>query len=849
MDKKLLDALNNLSVALDNIAASLKGKLSSDVGKSLQGTDLSNTLLSISESISELKSDTKDIKDGQNMIIKMLKKQKKADKNVDTRKRNVEDVKGGGFSNPFADAGEKDNTSKIKDGLTSILLIAVGVLAIGLALKLVGPVDVLSVIAISVAVLILAKAFAEISQVEGLNAKKILVASFALVAISFAVVAVSYILGGVVPVSPIQLFTSVAIAAVFSVLAYGLGNMAKGMSEMKNPLLTMVLLPLVMIALSYAIMMSSNILSRVTPITLSNFITAIGISLIFVVAAYTLPIISKAMEKIDIGKILLLPVMMVLMSLAITGSSYILAQAQTIDPGKLFNIVLVSIAVAAMALTAGFAIGILGKFDIGTIIKGSINLVIISAAILGASFLLSMGDYSNSPSIGWSLAVGLAMIMLSIPVILLGAVGLPVVAMGALGIVLVAGAIAAASYILALVDPKFFYMIADAMSYFMQRFADAISYGLKVIAPALKIFIDTVGDSLVKFAKNILPIIVKAVGELVDRILKPLGKMIKELLPALGEFLKTVASAILPLVKEIIEGLKSVFTSITDILTVIVKGLKTAGEVVVNIINAIADGISSVIEKIGKVIGIVGDKISKIVDSMSGFVKSIGSSITGVIDSIVGGITKLSAVGLIDLAKGGAKIVAFLGTITSALVQFSNTKIDLNKFNTITSMVNSLSKFVDVIGDVNGMSINNNTFNKMSTGIDQLASSINKLNNVIDVEKMNALKNLTGTVVMMSLMDSDQFGEMMDKLEEKSNVFANVMDSMTNDSPRSARGGSGVNLRTPSTPSGMPDKSNEDLYNMLGAIDKKLGVISNNTNIMSNYINSLNSDIKIRKKN
>ncbi len=848
MDKKLLDALNNLSVAMEHIADSLKGKLSSDTGKALQGGDLSNTLLSISASIDEIKSDTKDIKDGQSTIIKMLKKLKRSDKQVDTRKRNVDDVKGGGMTSPFNDAGEKDNTSKIKDGLTSILLIAVGVLAIGLALKLVGPVDILSVIAISVAVLILAKAFAEISQVEGLNAKKIIVASFALVAISLAVVAVSYILGSVIPVSPIQLFTSIAIAAVFSVLAYGLGNMAKGVSEMKNPLLTMAVLPLVMIALSYAIMMSSSLLAQVTPLSMSNFITAIGISVIFVVAAYTLPIISRAMEKIDMGKIVMLPVMMVLLSLAITGSSYILAQAQTIDPGKLFNIVLVSIAVAAMALTAGVAIGILGKFDIANIVKGSINLVIISAAILGASFLLSMGDYSNSPSIGWSVAVGLAMMMLSIPVILLGAVGLPIVAMGALGIVLVAGAIAAASYILAAIDPKFFYVIADAMSYFMQRFADAIAYGMKVIAPALKIFIDTVGASLIKFAKNILPIIVKAVGELVERILKPLGKMIKEILPALGQFLKTVATAILPLVKVIIEGLKSVFTSITDILNVIVKGLKTAGEVVVNIINAISDGISSVIEKIGKVIGIVGDKISKIVDSMSGFVKSIGSSISRVIDSIVGGITRLSSVGTMDLVSGAAKIVTFLGTITTALVQFSNTKIDLSKFNTITSMVNSLGKFVDVIADVNGMSINNNTFKNMSNGIDQLAASIGKLNNTIDVDKMNALKNLTGTVVMMSLMDSDQFGAMMDKLEEKSNVFASVMNSMTDDAPRSARS-NGMNVRVPSGASGQQDKSNEELYNVLISMDKKLGVISNNTNVMSNYINSLNSDIKLRKKN
>jgi hypothetical protein len=847
MDKKLLEALNNLAFALEDISESLNGKGNkSDVGKSLQFKDFSNSLLSISESISELKSDTKELKDGQNTILKMLKNQKKSDKKVDSKKRNISDIKGKENSNPLGEEGGVDKSKSIKDGLVSILLIAVGVMAIGLALKIVGPVDILSVLAISGAVLLLANAFSEISKTKGLDVGKILMASFALVAISFAIVAVSYILGAVIPVSPIKLFNAIAIAAVFSVLSYGLGNMAKGVSEMKNPLLVMAVLPLVMIALSYAIMKSSEFLSQSTELTMSNFLTAVGISVIFVIAAYALPIISKAIEKVNFGRIVMLPAMMVLMSLAITASSYILAKAETIDSSKLFNIVLVGVAVSIVALAAGVTIGILGGFSIQNMLIGGINLVIISGAIVLASHLLAQGDYSNGPSIGWSVSVGLAMMLLSIPVAILGAIGLPIVAMGALGLVLVAGAIAASSYILSAIDPKFFYLIADAMSYFMQRFADAISYGMKVIAPALKIFINTVGGSLIKFAKNILPIIVKAVGELVESVLKPLGKLIKDILPVLGSFLVTVATGIMPLITIIIDGLKSVFTSITNILTTIVDGLRTAGDIVIAVINAIGDGISGVIEKIGKVIGIIGDKISKIINSMSGFVNSIGNNIVRVIDSIVGGIERLSNVGMVDLATGATKIVTFLGTITAGLVQFSNSKIDISKFDTITSLINGLSKFIGIIGDVNGVSIKNDTFKNMAVGIDQLVSSIDKLNNVIDIDKMNALRNLTGTVVMMSLMDSDQFGNMMDKLEQKSNVFASVINSM-NDGGQSGDGGR-VNVTAPSNVNAPLDKTNADLYNMLSSMDKKLGVISSNTNIVSNYINSLNSDIKIRKK-
>ena len=58
--------------------------------------------------------------------------------------------------------------SKIKDGIQTVILIAGGVLAIGLAFKLIGQVDFLSVISLSMGILYVSLAFAEIAKIKDL---------------------------------------------------------------------------------------------------------------------------------------------------------------------------------------------------------------------------------------------------------------------------------------------------------------------------------------------------------------------------------------------------------------------------------------------------------------------------------------------------------------------------------------------------------------------------------------------------------------------------------------------------------------------------------------------------------
>ena len=85
MDKRLLDALNNLSVALEEISDALKDKkgAKSDTTAALQSGNFSKTIQEIHVGIKSIKKDTQEILKQQKTILELSKK-KTADKKTDT---------------------------------------------------------------------------------------------------------------------------------------------------------------------------------------------------------------------------------------------------------------------------------------------------------------------------------------------------------------------------------------------------------------------------------------------------------------------------------------------------------------------------------------------------------------------------------------------------------------------------------------------------------------------------------------------------------------------------------------------------------------------------------------------
>jgi phage-related protein len=837
MDQKLLDALNNLSIGLEKISEALKDKSSaSPVSTALGSVDIDEKLKMISDGIQKLREDNKKILDNQKTLIGMSKSNKTSE---------------------FEQAGTPKQMENIKKGVSSILLIAVGVLAIGSAFKLLGDVDFGTVIAISIALPLLAVAFEKIGQskvtpgqagmimlvlismsvaiwlsskilsqvqpiglfqlttsimiagmfavisynldklMEGLSSmslKSILMIPLlpiVLIGVSLAIVGSSRILKGVQPVGLFQMITSIMIAGMFAVVSYGLGKILSAFKDldMADAIVISAMLPLVLIGVSYSIMKSSQYLSKVTDIKFSQFLTSVGISLILIPISFALPFISKAMEKINIGKIILLPIILTAMAVSIYYSSLWLSKVQTIELASLVKITLLSLSLAIMGIALGVAFRVLGGLDVGKTVKAGINLVIISMAVWLSSFFLNKGEYGNYPSLGWAVGFSITALLLTVPVAVLGMLGLPIVAMGAVGLVLIAGAIWVSSFILSGIDTKFFYKMADAVAYLVKVMAEAISYGLKVIAPALKLFIETVGDSIVKFAKNILPPIVSAMGELTQKVMKPLLELLVNSLPEIGKFLDTVVKSVFPVIKTIIDGVKSMFESISQIFSSIVSGIGAIGNTISGIINSIGTNVTKVIDSIGNVFKKIG---------------GVFDSVANVINSVVGGIERIAKVGFMDLAKAGGNILDFMDTVIKATSRFKELGATANPLISVA-----------------------NAYDKLASSLRKISSELNTL----DTEKLLALKNMTGSIVMLSLMDPTQYEKMMAAFEEKAPLFRDVMNDMNGS-------------RTEITPikTTTPEKSTksmDDLYNIMEQVAVSTRMIATDSSKLSRYVDEI----------
>ena len=434
MDKDLIVGLSNLSESLDRIADALskKGESKTATGAAMQMGEFDKQIREISSSITEVKKDTQKLLDQQDTILKILKKKEK-DSKVESKKEKVKDIpqestpvkvgrdkkserdeNDGGKSKKISTgktsteevSKEKKNekkpgffgdmdTKKIKDGISSVLLIAVGIIAIGMALKLVGKVDFVSVMALALALPLIAFAFGKIAAVfsgqtvedakgrkvktEKLNVKDIPSVILAMVGFSTAILVSSYILSKVKPIGLFQAMTSILIAGTFAVIAPSLGKMMRGFSGLS--LMTMaksiIFLPLVLLGISTAIMLSSYVLSKVKPIGLFQAMTAILIAGTFAVVSYGLGKLIGAFKGINpldaLVASVLMPIVLLGISTAIMLSSYVLSKVRPIG---LFQ------AITSILIAATFAVISYGIGKIISAFKGINPVAAIAAAII-----------------------------------------------------------------------------------------------------------------------------------------------------------------------------------------------------------------------------------------------------------------------------------------------------------------------------------------------------------------------------------------------------------------------------------------------------------------------------------
>ena len=314
MDQRLLAALENLGTVLEEIASALESKqeAKSSSVQALQGGDFGKQLMSINLQLKSIKADTQAILK-QQKTIPAISKEKESKKDAF-----MEDI-----------GKDKKKESALKKGIGTILLIAVAVLAIGMAFKLVGKIDFISVIALGLAIWVVAQAFEKVARLK-LSLREAMVASLTMVTMSIAITMSSWILRMIVPVGMIQLLTAGAIAGMFAIIGMSLEKLAIGIVAFHRILGTKNLwaVPLIMVAIATAVTMSSWVMSAIVPIGMLQALTAIAISVVFAIIGLSLQRIATAILLTDkiLGKkaTWIFPLVLVAVATAITMSSWIM---------------------------------------------------------------------------------------------------------------------------------------------------------------------------------------------------------------------------------------------------------------------------------------------------------------------------------------------------------------------------------------------------------------------------------------------------------------------------------------------------------------------------------------------
>jgi hypothetical protein len=575
MDKKLLDALNNLSVALQAISDSLdesnrtKETTSSSITEAFKSLDITEQLKSIDEGIKKIQADNKEIIKTQKQTLSIAQSPTVTDADRKERMTLIQQLKDAlkkkstttTEGDKIGSLGDPSKKKTITDGVKMILLIAVGVLAIGAAFKILGQVDFKTVIALAIAMPLLAFAFEKVANIktnlkdlgtsilglimmagalvvvskilnnvtpisagklftvlfigaafvalsfsikkmvngiEGVDIKNLWKLPIVLVAASVAITASSWILQLVKPVGFLQLLTVVFIAGAFATLAYSIGKLAKGVSEVsvkdlwKLPLvlvaasaaitasswilqfvkpvgflqlLTVIfiagaftllsfglgklakavsdvslkgvaMMPLVLVGVSIAIAASSHILSTVKPISFTQALTTIFIAATFTIISYGLPRIAQAVKNIGLVEAALMPIVLVAIAAAITASSYLFAEVKVIPFMTLLNIAVQAVVLAVASVVMGAAIWALDKLKIDPIkaTMGGLSIIIIATTVMLSSLILSMGTYEKYPSLTWTIGTAASMLAFGIGMALIGGIKTKMVGVSGIGI-------------------------------------------------------------------------------------------------------------------------------------------------------------------------------------------------------------------------------------------------------------------------------------------------------------------------------------------------------------------------------------------------------------------------------
>jgi hypothetical protein len=323
--------------------------------------------------------------------------------------------------------------------------------------------------------------------------KAILFLPLVLPAIALGIVLSSYVLGKTQQVGLMQAWSAIMIALIFTVISFGLKKIINAMEAVDNPA-KMLLIPLLLPAVAVAIWLSSMVLNKVQMMTFGQFLVSLGISILFIVFAVALKIMSPIIKKLSLKDVLLIPLLMTTMAIAVWASSHILKKAADISFMMMLKILVFSVVFAIAVIVLAAVAWVIAKFfGVKNVLKGAVAIVALAATVMASSWLIAKGKYEKYPSWRWSLFSGLAIAAFGIIGWVLMKIGsISTYIKGGIAILAVAGTIMLASHILAVGNyskyPKLSWAIGVAASLAAFGVAAAL-LGPMVFGPQALVFL------------------------------------------------------------------------------------------------------------------------------------------------------------------------------------------------------------------------------------------------------------------------------------------------------------------------------------------------------------------------
>ena len=449
INREFVEKLDIFTDALGDVVELLKNQL--DKGT----TDSVNVMLdNMPDKLTQIVEELKLVKED----IKSLKT------TTDDIKKTVDDIKKSKESGLFGNISDDNNKEKIKQGVAVIGLIAGGILAIGMAFKIIGNVDYGTVLTLSVSVVVLTLSFTEIYKTlkdEKVGYGDIFKISSILPIMSAGLLTSGFLLSLMPTINISQSFSILIVSSALGMSLFLISKALK-LAEMNNKTIgEFLLLPIILPSIAAGVLASAGILKFIPSLEFMQMISlvfvsgALGVSLFLMSKALK----SAKMDNKTIGQFLLLPLILPAIAAGILGASLILKYVPQFSLMEVLNIGLVSLAIGIGTLAMLPTLIVIGKFNLKweDLAKSAVTIIGLSGVIVASAFILQNGsdliggfDSSKMPSYDWSLKVGLLLVAFGGTMFILSKIPKNALISGGLATLALSSIISGSSWILSL---------------------------------------------------------------------------------------------------------------------------------------------------------------------------------------------------------------------------------------------------------------------------------------------------------------------------------------------------------------------------------------------------------------